>query len=190
MRGIGGLVLAICVAATGACSTSTDLLGTQQPTEPAPTSQHPVATDGASTTAAESSAALTPTDSSTDSEADDSWVPISANVGECIDNETAPEEEVFDIPVVDCSLPHDSQVVGAFDLTGDEYSAELEKQAGNDCRAAFEDFVGTEFAKSSLLMSWYIPTMDSWAAGDREVICVIYLEDNSKVTGSWEGAGI
>ena len=113
-----------------------------------------------------------------------------AEVGECVVTADIPDD-VTDIPTVDCSEPHDGQVVGKFELDDGDYPGDdaVQTAAQEGCLTEFESFVGIAYEESSLEPSWVYPTEQTWnEVDDREVICfAISAED---ATESWEGAAI
>ena len=92
------------------------------------------------------------------------------------------------MPTVPCSEPHDSEIYAAFELTQSAYPGEETTQGKADalCLPAFEEFVGEPYLESRFDFAYYYPTEESWASGDREVLCVIY-DPVGPVTGSLRG---
>ena len=120
-------------------------------------------------------------------------------VGQCVNDAAefalsdAPGD-VSSVPVVDCALPHDSEVFANETLEGDTYpgSAVVEQQAHVLCEDDFAGYIGASYDDAtSLDFTSYYPTSTSWRNGDRLVTCeVIALDDNGdtqKVTGSLKG---
>ncbi|WP_116244232.1 septum formation family protein [Nocardiopsis sp. FIRDI 009] len=115
-------------------------------------------------------------------------------VGDCfIEDEmysVGSDSEVTDVPLVDCSEEHDSEIYYLYDLEGDSFPGLEAARADADetCTAqAFTDFVGVEYAESEIYASYLVPTELSWnTADDREVVC--YLFTDEMTTGSLEGA--
>jgi hypothetical protein len=101
-------------------------------------------------------------------------------------------EEIGDVPVVDCSEPHDNEVYATVTVEGDSFPGDQQvaDHADRVCHAAFEDFVGLDYQSSVLDFGWLVPTTDSWAAGDRLVTCFIYRLDLEKVSGTLADSGI
>ena len=56
------------------------------------------------------------------------------------------------------------------------------------CIAEFADFVGLGYPDSDLDVFPITPTAESWADGDRVVLCALFALDLSKLTGSMEGS--
>ena len=114
-------------------------------------------------------------------------------VGDCLNDDTQ-EGEVSTIPVVDCDEPHDSEVYASVLMDDGDYPGEDATVAFADeqCTAQFEAFVGLSPEESKYGYGVLYPTAQSWAGGDREVLCRIVLGDGNgntvKVTGSLENA--
>lgn len=108
------------------------------------------------------------------------------NVGDCFNDTDSSSEEVSEIPAVPCAEPHDNEIYHLFDLAGDEYPLDTPDQADAGCYAQFATFVGLEFESSTLDFYPIYPTAETWATGDREVICAVY--DTVQTTGTLAGA--
>ena len=118
---------------------------------------------------------------------------FSLKAGDCM-NDYGDEEEVATVPTVDCAKPHDYEIYSVATIDGDEYpgATDVDTQADALCVGEFEGFVGLSFDESIYYYSYLSPSEESWASGDREVICTIakYDEDTAEiiqVTGSLEG---
>ncbi len=114
---------------------------------------------------------------------------FSLPVGTCFDDQEA--EEISSVPQVDCSEPHDNEVFALIDYTEtDVYPGpeEISDIGTNVCIEQFEAYVGIDYLSSALEVFSIYPSEDSWADGDRELICVLYNVDLSKLTASMEGA--
>jgi hypothetical protein len=116
-------------------------------------------------------------------------------VGDCFDDgdlEVGSVSEVGDVPLVDCSQPHDNEVFAMGNIEGNAFPGDevVAGRADEICLAEFEGFVGLDYATSALDFGWLVPTADSWAGGDRVVTCFVYRVDLGKVTGTLEGTGI
>jgi hypothetical protein len=115
---------------------------------------------------------------------------LELDVGTCFDD---PEsfEEVEDVPIVDCSVPHDNEVIANQDLTGSDYPGQdqVENRASQICYDNFADYVGIAYEDSIYDIGWLFPTEESWEIGDREVICFAYDIGLEKISGSINGIG-
>jgi hypothetical protein len=112
-------------------------------------------------------------------------------VGDCFSvGESAEIETVF---VVDCESPHIYEAYEVFDheagadadYPGDE---EILEYADTECQVPFEEFVGIPYEDSIWFITSVTPSAETWAEGDREIICTVALEDYSEVTGSAGGS--
>ena len=112
-------------------------------------------------------------------------------VGDCFD-EPDITAAVSDVPIVPCDQPHDNEVYAIYDLADGDYPGQdaVETSALDGCLERFEPFVGRDYATSALDYFHLTPTVESWSAGDREVICSVYRVDLEKMTGSMQGSGI
>ncbi|HEY9412677.1 MAG TPA: septum formation family protein [Jiangellaceae bacterium] len=114
---------------------------------------------------------------------------FSVKVGDCI-GAFGDGEQVSEIPVVPCTEPHDQEVYAAVQVPdAAEYpgDAAVEDQAKTDCSAEFQTFVGLAYDDSELYVNFLTPTADSWAQGDREILCTIY-EEGAQTTGTLKDA--
>ncbi len=109
------------------------------------------------------------------------------SVGQCL-NDTA-DEEVSEVPIVDCADEHDFEVYSDFELSGDDFPGAdaIDTQADAECLTDFEQFVGITYDDSVYGYTYFTPTEGSWTEqGDRVVSCLIG-DPNGKVTGSLKG---
>lgn len=109
-------------------------------------------------------------------------------VGDCLDDASA-TGTVTTAPIVPCSTPHDSEAYKSVKMTGSVFPGPdaVTAQANEACAAAFPAFVGIAYDDSNLSISYYFPTKDSWANGDREILCTVY-DDGVKTTGTLKNA--
>lgn len=114
-------------------------------------------------------------------------------VGDYLNDATA-ENEVTVLPLVDCSEPHDSEVFWSALMDDGAFPGEtaISDFTNAECVDAFGQFVGLPYDESTLYYASYQPTVESWAGGDREILCTIHEVDAGelriKTTGSLEGA--
>ncbi|MDA2809654.1 septum formation family protein [Nocardiopsis sp. RSe5-2] len=111
-------------------------------------------------------------------------------VGDCLNDESvAEDQEVAEVPKVSCDEPHDSEVYAETEMEASEWpgDAGVDEEASAFCEQEFASFVGLEYAMSELQLSYYVPTEDSFASGDRAISCLIY-DEAGQTTGSLAGA--
>ena len=115
-------------------------------------------------------------------------------VGDCFDDGDlvlGEVEEIGEVPLVECSEPHDNEVYAVVDVEGDMFPGDeaIRTEADDVCLTAFQGFVGLDYETSALDFGWLVPTAGSWDAGDRVVACFVYRMDLAKVSGTLEGSG-
>lgn len=110
-------------------------------------------------------------------------------VGDCL-NDGGAEGEITSVPIIGCEEPHDSEVYASIMMNDGEYPGEdgVFAEADAGCLSAFDSFVGIAYAESAYDFSYYYPTAESWATGDREIICLIFDPAGKIPTGSLSGA--
>lgn len=120
----------------------------------------------------------------------DAW---SIAVGDCLLEPQMVDGEFSDIAAVPCGEAHDYEAIHVFDIAdevvfpGEEKTSEL---AGEGCLAEFDAAIGAAYADSTLDFTIFTPTLESWAQGDREVVCVAYAMSGEQLTGSVAGSGL
>ena len=108
-------------------------------------------------------------------------------VGECIDGLVPDGQEVQDLPTTRCDGEHLGEVVGTVTVPeADTWPGQAahEEQAGAECPPAFEAYVGRSYDESRLEMSYLYLTEASWAAGDRQIVCVVFEPAGARRSGS------
>lgn len=113
---------------------------------------------------------------------------VDLEVGMCILDSTA-AAAVTSVEVVDCDDPHDAEVYASLVLTDGTFPGEeaIAVTSQQQCETQFANFVGVAFGTSTLTYKYFAPTAQTWAAGDREVLCLI-LDPAGPVSGSLEDA--
>jgi len=110
-------------------------------------------------------------------------------VGDCLNDATA-QGTVTTAPIVPCSQPHDSEAYKSISMANGKFPGDtaVKDQADTGCAAAFPTFIGISYDDSSLKISYYFPTQDSWNnRDDREILCTVY-DDGVKTTGTLKNA--
>jgi hypothetical protein len=112
-------------------------------------------------------------------------------VGDCV---MEPQNEFDTIEWRPCAMAHEAEVFfigdvpepadGAF--PGDDaFDAFMEQQ----CLPAFQEYTGSVYAAQAVLdVSWFAPTEESWANGDREVVCLLVPGSGGTTDRSWHQA--
>ncbi|AJT43108.1 hypothetical protein UM93_12320 [Psychromicrobium lacuslunae] len=109
-------------------------------------------------------------------------------VGDCLqDPGTTSVEKVVTLP---CSKPHDYEAFDRTEMKDSDYPGETAAtdQAEAYCKPAFTKFVGISIDDSTLNMTYFYPTAESWKQGDREILCLVTGKKGEKTTGSLKGA--
>jgi hypothetical protein len=109
-------------------------------------------------------------------------------VGDCL-NDNGVDDEVSEVPVVDCADPHDSEAYASVLLPDGDFPGDdsVETQAVAQCTDEFATFIGLDYAQSSLQLAYFYPTQTSWEQGDREILCLV-VDPAGQTTGSLAGA--
>lgn len=110
------------------------------------------------------------------------------DVGNCF-NQPDSGSAVGEVTLVDCDEPHDFEVFHLVDAEDGEFPGEsaVNEFADVACAAAFEGYVGRDYQSSALYISYLYPTASTWQEGDREVVCLLRM-DNGQLTGSMRGS--
>lgn len=88
-------------------------------------------------------------------------------------------EMIFNVDLVDCAQPHESELIASFEYTGDSTGtypgdSELAGYAEDECLERFTAYVGVTYYASSLELTYLHPTSASWVFGDRSMQCVVH----------------
>jgi len=134
-------------------------------------------TTAASTVTASSSASMSP-----------------MQTGDCLDMANVSQGSGGgNIPTIDCSQAHDSEVVYVYDLTDTTFDATtIQNEAQNQCDQATAAYVGPNYQSvaPSLQVEFLSPTVDTWNSGNREVDCLVTTQDGTpSLTSSVQGMG-
>jgi hypothetical protein len=121
---------------------------------------------------------------------------LTLQVGDCFDDPADLDEVVFDVAALPCSEPHDNEVyflVPIAGVFGDTFPGDtaLQEYSYEKCVGEpFDSYVGTDYLDSSLEVFTFTPTDESWDLGDREIVCVLFRLDFSKLTGTARNSGL
>jgi hypothetical protein len=119
--------------------------------------------------------------------AEPAGVPVfELQVGDCLDEPAGSEFEFVD--VLPCDQRHDMEIFHRFDIPLDQAtdlpSEDVLVEHIDGCLPPFERFVGVPFETSELDVMGFWPAADSWAEGNREMLCGIVTMDGTKLEGT------
>jgi hypothetical protein len=106
---------------------------------------------------------------------------LDIKVGDCLDDATVGSETAT-AQLVSCDGPHDSETFAEFTMKDAKYPGDdaVQSQAQADCSGtAFAQFIGIASSDSTLQVSYYFPTSDTWQGGDRTISCTVYQIDQA-----------
>lgn len=113
-------------------------------------------------------------------------------VGDCFNDGLADGAgDVLEPRAIDCAQPHTAEVFHVATLPDGDFpgDAAVRDQAQELCLAQFAGYVGLPFEQSVLNASFLGPVEDTWAAGDREVVCYLTgATPGEQLSGSQRGA--
>jgi Septum formation len=111
-------------------------------------------------------------------------------VGDCFDLKDPTADEVEDVTAVPCTAEHEYEVLFVGSFPSGDYPPEttFETYVGNNCRPAFDAYIGKALAESELDIFWFYPTDDAWRSGDRSVQCAAFHPANNRLTESLKGS--
>jgi hypothetical protein len=94
--------------------------------------------------------------------------------GDCIED-LAKDELAYSVSVVPCAQPHRSEVTAVESLIGDVYPGDeaVDVRSGSRCADAAVRYAPTAVEAGEVEVRFFRPTRDSWARGDRSVICLV-----------------
>ncbi|WP_207453334.1 septum formation family protein [Herbiconiux sp. SYSU D00978] len=107
-------------------------------------------------------------------------------VGDCWSGAT--EGEIFEVELIDCAQPHQSEAFHAVQAPDGEYPTEdvFAQLAFDECAGdVFTQYTGQAYdPAANLQVYYYAPLADGWEQGDREVLCYLANLDGSLLQGS------
>lgn len=94
------------------------------------------------------------------------------------------------VQLVDCELPHDSEVIAivAHPADGAYPGDDVTETATQLCLDALDDVV-PRARRRNLDVVFFYPTPASWAQGDREIVCAAYRPDGAPLRRPLAGSG-
>jgi hypothetical protein len=107
------------------------------------------------------------------------------------------EGQCFDIPdpnavtavnLIDCNEPHSYEAIGKYELESSSLHAEDDMILR--CMVYFEPYVGVDYSDSRLDVLAIFPLEQSFAEGERTVVCLVNEVDGSQMLGSARNSGI
>lgn len=112
--------------------------------------------------------------------------------GDCFDDPPR-ERQLEQVDVVPCDQPHDNEVFGTVEHPAPEGEAFPGREAvvayaEQACPGPFVEYVGATYDQSRFTLFPIVPSADTWAVGDRQVICALYDHQAGKLTGSVRGS--
>ena len=110
------------------------------------------------------------------------------SVGDCLNDESI-TGEVSEVPLVECSSPHDSEVYASTTSTATSWPGDdgIAQEAQEFCETEFTTFIGVPAGESMYQFSYYTPTQDAFDNFDREISCVV-SDPSGQTTGSLSGS--
>ena len=96
-------------------------------------------------------------------------------VGDCLTEVQAIEEEILSVETVPCSEPHSEEIYAVVTLPEGDFPGDeaIVTQAEDVCVGEFEGFVGLSYAESVLEFNYAWPLEEGWDAGERGVVCSV-----------------
>jgi hypothetical protein len=167
------------------------VLAACQSASPTPSADDPPESPlGSAVTATESASPIASASGSGDVEGVETSV-FDLRPGDCF---SSGETAIVSVLVVDCDQRHVYEAFAVFDHEAgpdDDYPGDdaIGEYANTACQPPFEEYVGIAYEDSI----WYItsipPSEETWAEGDREIVCTLTNEQETEVTGSAAGSG-
>jgi hypothetical protein len=101
-------------------------------------------------------------------------------VGDCVRGLASIGQDIEDassVHQVDCAETHEGRVIGLSYLPGGADApfpgqTTVAAHADSACMALFAEFHGVSYLESTIEMVMLQPSPDTWASGDREIVCI------------------
>ena len=114
-------------------------------------------------------------------------------VGDCFE-EPAYAETIEDVQHQPCTETHDSEVIFVGEHSAAKGAAvpsdsEFRDYVGAQCLPAFASYTGLDLMSQEVLdIGYFVPANDSWANGDRKIICYAARTDGASMKQSVSAA--
>jgi hypothetical protein len=112
-------------------------------------------------------------------------------IGDCFDFKDPDSESVDTVASVPCSQPHAYEVSHVAIMPEGTFPgvSTIDAFAEGACFDSFDAYIGRSFVASALGVSWFYPSEDAWAAGDRSIQCFVFDPRNDSLAQSVKGSG-
>ncbi len=110
-------------------------------------------------------------------------------VGQCL---LVPlNSQVNSVATTECTEAHTGEVYSVTTLKNDTMPSrdEMDELVHNTCYETFEAYVGTSPEETTLDYTAMSPTKQTWAKGDREIVCIAVPTGDEKLTESVRDSG-
>ena len=111
-------------------------------------------------------------------------------VGQCL---LVPlNSQVNSVATTECTEAHTGEVYSVTTLKNDTMPSrdEMDELVYNTCYETFEAYVGTSPEETTLDYTAMSPTKQTWAKGDREIVCIAVRTDDEQLTASVRNSGL
>ena len=111
-------------------------------------------------------------------------------VGQCL---LVPlNSQVNSVATTECTEAHTGEVYSVTTLKNDTMPSrdEMDELVDNTCYETFEAYVGTSPEETTLDYTAMSPTKQTWAKGDREIVCIAVRTDDEQLTESVRDSGL
>ena len=111
-------------------------------------------------------------------------------VGQCL---LVPlNSQVNSVATTECTEAHTGEVYSVTTLKNDTMPSrdEMDELVHNTCYETFEAYVATSPEETTLDYTAMSPTKQTWAKGDREIVCIAVRTDDEQLTASVRNSGL
>ena len=111
-------------------------------------------------------------------------------VGQCL---LVPlNSQVNSVATTECTEAHTGEAYSVTTLKNDTMPSrdEMDELVYNTCYETFEAYVGTSPEETTLDYTAMSPTKQTWAKGDREIVCIAVRTDDEQLTASVRDSGL